>query len=251
MKSEKLYFAGHDGHRLAGYLDTPESPRAYALFAHCFTCSKNIKAAVHVSQAMAGEGVAVLRFDFAGIGESEGEFAATNFTSNVADLKAAARFLAEHYQAPEILIGHSLGGTAVLRAARDIPSVRAVAVIAAPFEPIHVTHHFGELRERILQQGEAEVEIGGQRFLIRRQFIEDLEAHPMQDVIRDLGCALAVFHSPMDRTVPVEDAARIFQAARHPKSYISLDRADHLLSDPADSRYVGTLIAAWARKYVE
>ncbi len=252
MKSTSLSFINRSGHHLSARLDLPESPppSAYALFAHCFTCSKDVKAAHHISQSLASAGIAVLRFDFTGLGESQGDFADTSFSSNVDDLVDAARYLEDHYRPPSILIGHSLGGAAVLQAAGRLASVRAVAVIAAPADPSHVTRHFGDSTAAIKEKGKAEVTISGRTFNVKRRFLDDLEATRMQETIANLGRALIVFHGPRDTIVDIDNAARIFKGAKHPKSFISLDDADHLLSDPADSRYVGTVIAAWARKYV-
>jgi len=253
MPSEKLTFEGATGDRLVGRLETPvgEEPLAYALFAHCFTCSKDLKAAVNISRALAAERIAVLRFDFTGLGESAGDFADTNFSSNVGDLVAAAEFLEREYRAPELLVGHSLGGAAVLQAAARLPEAAAVATVGAPAEPEHVKHHFEGSLEEIRRGEEAEVTLAGRTFTIRRQFIEDLEATRMEESVASLRRALLIFHSPTDRIVGVDNAARIYGWAKHPKSFVSLDRADHLLSRSSDSRYVGAVLAAWARKYLE
>lgn len=232
-------------------LPVDEAPDAYALFAHCFTCSKNFKAATHISRALAAEGFGVLRFDFTGLGESEGDFADTSFSSNVDDVVAAAAFLDHEYDAPALLVGHSLGGAAVLQAAGRIAPVRAVATIGAPCEPSHVTNLFAGATDEIEERGEVEVSIAGRRFKIKKQFIDDLETTRMQEIIRGLGRALMILHSPVDDIVGIDNAASIFAAARHPKSFVSLDRADHLLSEQRDSRYVGRVIAAWARKYID
>ncbi len=252
MKFKKVEFKGHDGSMLAGRLDLPPAgaPVACALFAHCFTCSKNIKAAGNICRALANEGFAVLRFDFTGLGESQGEFANTNFSSNVEDLIAAAHYLEQNYLAPKILIGHSLGGAAVLQAARHIKACKAVATIAAPADPKHVEHLFGTNKSKIETEGVAQVNLAGRNFTIKKQFLDDLEQTHMENEIRQLKKALLVFHSPLDDVVGVENAAAIFQAARHPKSFVSLDQADHLLSASDDSIYVGAVIAAWARKYL-
>lgn len=252
MPSQKLTFANAAGEQLAARLDLPldGQPVAYALFAHCFTCTMNLKAVSNISRALTGEGIAVLRFDFTGLGESEGDFANTNFSSNVGDLVAAARFLAEHYAPPSILVGHSLGGAAVLQAAAQIPASVAVATIAAPCSPAHLARLLRETAAEIEAQGRASVTLAGRSFTITKQFLDDLDQARMQETIRNLRKALLVFHSPIDQIVGIEHAAQIFQAAKHPKSFISLDRADHLLSEQADSRYVGAMIAAWARKYI-
>jgi putative redox protein len=252
MNFKKLEFTNESGHRLAARIDLPDhaQPVAYSLFAHCFTCSKNIKAAAHISQALTAEGIAVFRFDFTGLGESEGDFGDTNFSSNVEDLITAAQFMADNFEGPKILIGHSLGGAAVLQAAARVPSSLAVITIAAPADPDHVSRTLGDSRDIIERRGEAEVELAGRTFKIKKQFLDDLESVSMQNTIRNLNRALLIFHAPTDGIVGIDNAARIFQAARHPKSFISLDRADHLLMNPDDSRYVGSLIATWASKYI-
>ncbi|HVS03047.1 MAG TPA: bifunctional alpha/beta hydrolase/OsmC family protein [Thermoanaerobaculia bacterium] len=252
MPSQRIHFPGADGQRLAARVETPhQTPRTWALLAHCFTCSKDLKALTRVSRALADEGIGVLRFDFTGLGESEGEFAATNFSSNLDDLVAAADFMRRELLAPEILVGHSLGGAAVLAAAHRIPESRAVATLGAPSEPSHLLVHFEPSREAIEQQGEAEVELAGRRFRVRRQLLADLEEHRLAGRIRELGRPLLIFHSPVDQVVGVEHARRIFEAARHPKSFVSLDGADHLLlDDPADALFVGQVLAAWAARYV-
>ncbi len=253
MGSIRVDLEGSAGERLAARLDMPVggAPLAYALFAHCFTCSKNLNAVVHIARALNRARIAVLRFDFTGLGDSEGDFADTNFSSNVADLVAAARYLEEAYEAPSILIGHSFGGAAGLRAASEIPSVRAVATIAAPADPGHVAHLIASSRDEIEARGEADVVIAGRRFTIRKQFLDDLQAARMEESIAGLGCALLIFHSPVDSIVGIENAEQIYRAARHPKSFISLDRADHLLADSDDSVYVGAMLAAWAAKYID
>jgi len=253
MKSKRVSFPNSRNEMLSARLDLPqdEQPIAYALFAHCFTCTKSIKAAVNISAALNREKIAVLRFDFTGIGQSEGDFADTNFSTNVADLVVAARFMAQEFRAPQILIGHSLGGAAVLQAAREIPSLKAVVTIAAPHEPAHVTRHFESMREQIERKGEAEVELAGRSFTIKRQFLEDLRMQQLDDHIKALDTALLIMHSPRDTTVGIDNAAKIYQVARHPKSFISLDDADHLLLEEEDSLYVGRMIAAWSHRYID
>lgn len=252
MKFKKLEFTNEADQRLAARIDLPEKrrPAAYALFAHCFTCSKNIKAAAHISRALTADGIAVFRFDFTGLGESEGDFGDTNFSSNVEDLVLAAQFMAQNYEGPRILIGHSLGGAAVLQAAGRIPSSVAVITIAAPSDPNHVTLALGDSKAIIERRGEAKVDLAGRTFKIKKQFLDDLESVSMQQTIQNLKQALLIFHAPTDEVVGIDNAARIFKAARHPKSFISLDQADHLLMNPRDSRYVGSLIAAWANIYI-
>jgi putative redox protein len=250
---EKIRFENADGNALAARLDRPdgESPCAFALFAHCFTCSKDLRAAGAISRALTRHGIAVLRFDFTGLGESEGEFADTNFSSNVEDLIAAADYLSEHHEAPRILVGHSLGGAAVLQAAQRLDSVQAVSTIGAPYDPEHVTQHLQDAVEDIEEKGEARVQLAGRTFTIRKQFLDDLAATKMETTIRTLGRALLIFHSPVDQTVGANNAAKIFQAAKHPKSFVSLDDADHLLTDRSDAEYLGVVLGAWAEKYVD
>jgi len=251
MRSKKVRFKGSLDYELGALLDMPQqSPKAYALFAHCFTCTKNLKAVGNITKALAGQGMATLRFDFTGLGESAGDFADTNFSSNIEDLQAAATFLKEEYAAPCILIGHSLGGAAVLQAAAGIPSVKAVATIGAPHDPEHVTHLLQSKKEQIEQDGEAEVNLAGRTFRIRKQFLDDLSDQRMTQNIANLRRALMIFHSPIDDIVGIDNAARIFQDARHPKSFVSLDQADHLLMKAEDSTYVGRVIAAWSEKYM-
>jgi len=252
VKFKKLEFTNDAGQRLAARMDLPANspPVAYALFAHCFTCSKNIKAAAHISRALTAEGIAVFRFDFTGLGESEGDFGDTNFSSNVEDLVLAAQFMVEKYEGPKILIGHSLGGAAVLQAAAKIPTSLAVITIAAPADPNHVSLALGDSKEIIRSRGEASVDLAGRTFKIKKQFLDDLESVSMQQTIENLKRALLVFHAPTDGVVSIDNAARIFKAARHPKSFISLDNADHLLMNPRDSRYVGSLISTWAKRYI-
>jgi putative redox protein len=251
MKSKRIEFENGRGQTLVGRLDQPDSGvNVVALFAHCFTCTKNLKAIAHISRALADEGIAVFRFDFTGLGESEGDFSSTNFTSNTEDLVAASRFLEGTYSAPKILIGHSLGGSAVLQAAHSIPESRAVATIAAPCEPSHLNTLLN-LEERNMEEDSGvKVNIGGQSFMLKRQFVQDLNKASMTQKIASLGKALLIFHSPNDKTVSIDNAAYIFKNAMHPKSFISLDRADHLLMDERDSRYVGSVISAWARRYI-
>jgi alpha/beta superfamily hydrolase len=252
MPSSPIRFAAPQGHELAARLDLPEGePRAFALFAHCFTCSKDSKAAAYISQALAARGIAVLRSDFTGLGESGGDFADSNFSSNIDDLLAAAGWLREKHRAPQILIGHSLGGAAVLAAAQRVAEARAVATIAAPYEPKHIEHLLAQGREQILATGEASVNLGGRPFTIRRQFLDDLERHEAAKNIGALRKALLVMHSPLDRIVDIDNASKIFLAAKHPKSFVSLDNADHLLSRAADAAYAAEVLAAWASRYLD
>jgi uncharacterized OsmC-like protein/alpha/beta superfamily hydrolase len=249
----KLTFRNEKGESLAARLDLPvdEKPVAYAIFAHCFTCTKNLTAMVNINRALAKEGIATLRFDFTGLGESEGDFSHTSFSSNVSDLIAAADFLKLEFDAPKLLIGHSLGGAAVLQAAKYVPSSVAVATIGAPSNLAHLARYLKPQQQAIATQGEAEITLAGKTFRIKKQFLDDLELTHIRGTIQNLNKALLIFHSPVDGIVDIENAAEIFQMARHPKSFISLDRADHLLSNREDSLYVGSVLAAWARKYLE
>jgi putative redox protein len=252
MHFQKLRFTNKSGQQLAGRLDLPVArPLAYALFAHCFTCTKNLTAVGNITRALNEAGIAVLRFDFTGLGESEGDFADTNFSTNVSDLVSAADYLSSAHGPPELLIGHSLGGAAILLASQEIATAKAVATIGAPAEPAHVRQLLKNEEDRIVQSGEANVLLAGRPFTIKKQFLTDLEKVNSRETIAALGKALLILHSPIDNIVGVENAASIFTWARHPKSFVSLDRADHLLAREADSLYAGAVIAAWARKYLE
>lgn len=254
MKSEKVSFQGALGHDLAARLDRSKDvePQAYALFAHCFTCSKDLKAVSRISRALVERGFGVLRFDFTGLGESEGDFPETNFTSNIEDLSAAADFLRRHYQAPKLLIGHSLGGAAVLTVAGEIPEAAAVVTIAAPSSTDHLADNLISSNPELEEKGEAEVTLAGRSFRLKRQFIEDLRVDRVLRAVRELDKALLIFHSPVDDTVSIEHAAKIYKAANHPKSFITLDHADHLLlENPADARYVAEMLATWSSRYLD
>ena len=251
MATEKVTFTGHDGGALAARLDMPEGPHlATALFAHCFTCSKDIPAARRIAGRLAAMGIAVLRFDFTGLGHSEGEFANTTFSSNVGDLRAAAEYLSERGMTPDLLIGHSLGGAAVLRAAADLPKVKAVVTLGAPFDPEHVTHNFGSALETIAAEGAAQVNLGGRPFTIKQDFVDDVAAAELGPVIAGLKKALLILHAPKDDIVGIENATSIFVAAKHPKSFVTLDDADHLISRADDAEYAAEVIAAWVGRYL-
>lgn len=252
MPTKRLTFPGHSGDMLAARLDLPDGPHlATALFAHCFTCSKDIPAARRISARLAAMGIGVLRFDFTGLGHSGGEFANTTFSSNVDDLVAAARHLSDQGLPPALLIGHSLGGAAILRAAGEIDSARAVVTIGAPFDPGHVTHNFGDALNLIAQKGEAEVSLGGRPFTIRKSFVEDVSSVRLASAIGNLQRALLVMHGPRDDVVGIENAGQIFGAAKHPKSFVTLDEADHLVSRAQDAEYAAEVIAAWSGRYLD
>lgn len=252
MATERFQFTGEGGHQLAAALELPDGePAAYALFAHCFTCGKDTLAAKRISVALAAKGIAVLRFDFTGLGSSEGDFANSTFSSNVADLVHAADHLRDVRKAPSILIGHSLGGAAILAAAGKIPEAKAVVTIAAPSDPAHVTGLFSQHVDAIRTQGEVEVSLAGRPFRIRREFLDDIVEHELMKDITGLHKALLVMHSPVDDTVGIDNATKIFVAAKHPKSFVSLEHADHLLSKPADAFYAADVITAWASRYID
>jgi putative redox protein len=253
MSNKQISFRNPDsGFQLAGLLDMPENtePRGWALFAHCFTCGKSLKSTRHISRALTNKQIGVLRFDFTGLGDSQGDFSSSHLSSNIGDLVAAANWLKENSSGPDILIGHSFGGAAVLQATSLISSVRAVVTIAAPFDPQHVTHLLDKAIEEIKEKGSATVAIAGRSFTIGREFVADLATHKSEERIKNLGRPLLVLHSPNDPVVDIDNARLIYQAARHPKSFISLDKTDHLLSKEADALYVGELIACWAGRYL-
>ena len=250
MNKQKITFQNPQGISLSGLLEAPEAPSAYALFAHCFTCGKDIKAAARISKALVDNNVAVLRFDFTGLGSSEGDFSNSNFSSNVADLVAAAEFLRNTYQAPSILIGHSLGGAAVIAAAKHIPEAKGVVTIGAPAEATHVMKQFRKDVDSIRDFGEFKVMLAGREFTIKKQFLDDIEAQQQDENIANLQRALLIFHSPVDSVVSIEQAQKIYLQAKHPKSFISLDSADHLLTNNKDASYVASCISAWSSRYL-
>jgi uncharacterized OsmC-like protein/alpha/beta superfamily hydrolase len=253
MPSKKVVFINKNGYKLSARLELPldSKPDAYAVFAHVFTGSKSLSATRHISRALTLNGIAVLRFDFTGLGESEGDFSDTNFTSNVEDLLAACRFLRDNYSPPNIMIGHSLGGAASVFAAAKVDSIKAVATIGAPSEPDHVTHLLTSKIEDIERTGMAQVNIGGQIFTIKKHFLDDLRSKDMYKIVKNLNKAILVLHSPQDTVVQIENAAKIYHAAKHPKSFITLNDADHMLTNKNDAFYVGNMIATWAKRYVE
>ena len=250
-QSERVEFKGHDGGMLAARLDLPQfKPRAYALFAHCFSCSKDIHAARRIAEQLVAHGIGVLRFDFTGLGHSEGDFANTNFTTNVQDLDAAASWLEATHGGVDLLIGHSLGGAAVVVAAGQIKSVKAVATIGAPSDADHVIHNFSQRLDEIETTGEADVSLAGRSFRIKKQFVDDVRGAKVKAAAGALKRPFLVLHAPLDATVGIENATGLFVAARHPKSFVSLDKADHLLTRAEDAVRAGNMIAAWAEPYV-
>ncbi len=250
--SHKLTFLGSVGHELVARLDSPENPKAYVLFAHYFTGNKDVTALSRIARALNDVNIALFRFDYTGLGASGGNFADTNFSSNVADLIAAANFMRINFEAPQILVGHSLGGTAAIAAASEIPEVKAVATIGSPCDTLHVQHNFAKHLDEINEKGEAEVILGGKKFNIKKQFLDDIANQDMPKKIANLKKALLVMHSPIDEIVSIENAQRIYEYAKHPKSFISLDKADHLLmNSPTDSNYVAAVLAAWASRYLQ
>ncbi len=253
MKSKKIRFENRNGYQLSALLDVPlnQEVHAYAILAHVFTGSKNLIATKYISRCLIQHGIAVLRFDFTGLGESEGDFADTNFSSNVEDIIAASEYLELHYRAPELLVGHSLGGAAVIFAASKLEHVKAVATIGAPSEPEHVSHLLEEKIEQIEHSGKAKVNIGGRSFTIKKQFLDDLKSKDMYRILHELKKPILVMHSPQDTIVGIENAAEIYKAAFHPKSFVSLDGADHMLSTRNDAHYVGDLVASWLTRYVD
>lgn len=252
MPTERITFPGHSGHTLAARLDLPDGPHlATALFAHCFTCSKDIPPARRIAGRLASTGIAVLRFDFTGLGHSQGEFKNTTFTTNAQDLKAAAAALAQRGMAPSLLIGHSLGGAAVLRVADEIEGVKAVVTLGAPFDPDHVTHNFGDAIAEIEEKGSAAVHLGGRPIMIGRDFLHDVAAEKLISHIQNMKSALLVMHAPLDDIVGVENATQIFVAAKHPKSFVTLDNADHLITRGEDAEYAAEVIAAWVSRYLD
>ena len=252
MFTERFELTGHSGDFLAARLDLPDTaPHTTALFAHCFTCSKDLKAVRNISKALTRQGIAVLRFDFTGLGHSEGEFANTNFSSNVEDLVLAAQALSDYLSAPHILIGHSLGGAAAIQAAPQLPSLKCLVTIAAPANPAHITHQLGGNVETIEHSGQAQVSLAGREFTIKKQFLDDIAEHNIQQTLSELRLPFLILHSPIDDIVGIDEASALFMAAKHPKSFISLNQADHLLSNDEDGHYVASLIGAWAQRYLD
>ena len=252
MKSSKITFTNKSGESLSGRLDLPvnQDPHNFAIFAHCFTCTKDFSAVRNISRALAAEGFGVLRFDFTGLGDSDGDFANTNFSSNVEDLLCAADFLASEYKAPSLLVGHSLGGAAAIFAGSRIDTIQAIATIGAPSNPVHVQKQFGNQLEKIKEQGEAVVTLAGRNFTFKKQFLDNLESVSCTEAAKNLDKALLIMHSPQDATVAIRNAEEIYHAAHHPKSFVTLDGSEHLLIDKKNAAYVGKVVAGWATRYI-
>ena len=253
MSNRRISFLNQSGHELSAVLELPVDgkPLSFAVFAHCFTCSKDLRATRHISRALTRSGFGVLRFDFTGLGGSEGDFSETTFSTNQGDLESACEWLKTNYRAPELLVGHSLGGTALLHTASRLEGIKAIATIGSPFDPAHVSHLFTDSKDQINEEGDAEVSIGGRPFRINRAFLKDLERTDCTKLVSSLDAALLILHSPVDTIVSIDNAARLFKAARHPKSFVSLDTADHLLSKESDAVYAGSVLGAWAAKYLD
>lgn len=253
MRFQKISFKNSNNEELSGRIDFPltDKPKAFVLFAHCFTCSKNLKSVEHISQAFTSQGMAVLRFDFTGLGQSKGDFSDTNFSTNLSDLKDAYSYLEQHYQAPQIMVGHSLGGAAVLHVSGELSAVKAVATIGAPSTPTHVAHLLDSGKNELEEKGEAEVNIGGRPFKMKKQFLDDLEANEKKGIIKNLKKALLILHSPQDNIVSIESAQEIYMEAMHPKSFVSLDGSDHLMTKESDARYAASVIANWSLRYID
>ncbi len=251
MKSEKLAFKNKQQLSLAGILDLPESPSAYAVYAHCFTCSKDISAAFHISKYLANNNIAVLRFDFTGLGDSEGNFSDTNFSSSVEDIRSATEFLKLNYQSPKLLVGHSLGGTAALSAAHQLPDIQAITTIASPNKPSHVLKHLEEVQKELLHKPAITIELMGREFTIKKQLLDDLLSYDEKPIAEDINTPLLIMHSPQDKIVSIQEASNIFTSAMHPKSFFSLDSIDHLISNKDDAQYLAKNILSWASRYIE
>ncbi|MGB0935592.1 MAG: alpha/beta hydrolase family protein [Alphaproteobacteria bacterium] len=249
--TKDLLFKNEQGKMLAAKLEEPEGePRAFAIFAHCFGCSKDVLATTRISRALTKEGIAVLRFDFQGLGASEGDFSETTFSSNVSDIVYAGKYLRENYKAPELIIGHSLGGAMSIVGASLIPEIKAVCTIAAPSYPSHVVHLFEEHLDKIQKEGSVTINFAGRQLTITKDYLQDIRSHNLEGILRHFGKAILIFHSPIDLTVSIDHARNIYKAARHPKSFISLDNADHFLANRDDAEFVATVLAAWSKRYV-
>ena len=250
MQSIRVTFNNKQNFPLAGILDLPASPRSFAIYAHCFTCSKDIPAAYHICKTLARNRIATLRFDFTGLADSGGDFTDTTFSTNIDDIVAASDFLQSTYQAPELLLGHSLGGTAAIAAAAQLNHINAVAAIASPHKPSHVLTHFEQVKQNLQHEAETDIDIMGREFTIKKQLLEDIKSYDRVALVKQLAKPILIMHSPADKTVSIQEASSMYTAASHPKSFVSLDTIDHLVSEKADAQYIGNLIASWADKYI-
>ena len=250
MKSIRIEFNNKNNDTLAGILDLPASPVNFAVYAHCFTCSKDIPAAFHICKTLARNHIATLRFDFTGLGDSEGDFSGTTFSTNIEDIISASQFLRTNYQPPKLLIGHSLGGTAAIGAAAQLKNIKAVTTIASPHKPSHVLNHFEEVKNILQRRPEITIDLMGREFALKKQLLDDIESFDKKELVEILGKPILIMHSPQDKTVSIQEASNLFMAAKHPKSFISLDSIDHLVSEKTDAQYIGNLITSWAHKYI-
>lgn len=250
MKTIKLKFKNKTDISLAGILNLPDSPISFAIYAHCFTCSKDIPVAYHICKTLAQKNIATLRFDFTGLGDSAGEFSDSSFSTNIDDIISTSDYLRSHYQSPKLLIGHSLGGTAAIAAAGKLDNIKAVATIASPHKPSHVLTHFEEVKNALQQQDETTADILGREFIIKKQLLNDIESYDHQSLIENLDLPILILHSPTDKTVSIQEASNLFMAATHPKSFMSLDTIDHLVSEKSDAQYIAGNIFSWAYRYI-
>ena len=250
LNSLPVSFPNHQGDVLSGILELPESPKAFAIYAHCFTCTKDIPAAYHICKQLTKNGIAALRFDFTGLGSSEGDFSSSNFSTNVEDILSAADFISTNYESPKLIIGHSLGGTTSVAAAKKIPAINAIVTIASPYKPSHVLQHFEEAKYKLLSRDSISMEIMGREFTIQKQMLDDIESYDNKKIIEDVKTPILIMHSPIDKVVSIEEASKMFLAAIHPKSFVSLDNINHLISDKEDAIYIADMIASWANRYI-
>ena len=250
MQSIRVEFNNKRNISLAGILDLPASPDNFAVYTHCFTCSKDIPAAFHICKTLARNHIATLRFDFTGLGDSEGDFSDTTFSTNISDIISASDFLLTNYQPPKLLVGHSLGGTAAIGAAAQLDNIKAVTTIASPHKPSHVLNHFQEVKKTLQRKLETTIDLMGREFTIKKQLLDDIELFDNKEIIESLAKPILIMHSPEDKTVSIQEASNLFIAAKHPKSFISLCSIDHLISEKTDAQYIGNLISSWAHNYI-
>ena len=250
MKSISVKFPNKQGQTLAGILDLPKTPSAFAIYSHCFTCSKDIAAAFYICKRLASKNIAVLRFDFTGLGDSEGDFSETNFSTNVEDVIFAAKYLSSNHTSPKLLIGHSMGGTTSIAAAKKLSEIKAIVTIASPHKPSHVLSHFEDAKQQLIHSNETSIKIMEREFTIRKQLLDDIESYDNRTIIEDIKIPILIMHSPIDNIVSVQEASKLFMAAIHPKSFISLDGINHLVTEKEDAQYIANSIASWSRRYI-